>query len=98
MMPIKIALCEDNDSYRESLQQYIVETPGWTVTASLRDALDIVDCLRENTPHVLLMDIDLPGVNGIEATALVKATYPEVHVLMLTVYEDEEKIFKALQV
>jgi len=98
LMAIKVALCEDNDSYRENLQQFIGETDGWEVTASLNNALNIVADLQLDVPHVLLMDIDMPGVDGIEATALVKAAYPQVNVLMLTVYEDDEKIFQAIQV
>jgi DNA-binding NarL/FixJ family response regulator len=95
-MPIKVALCEDNDSFRESLQQYIADTSGLEVTASLSNAAGIVEQLAADVPHVLLMDIDMPGMNGIEAAALVKAAYPQANVLMLTVYEDDEKIFKAI--
>lgn len=95
-MPIKVALCEDNDNYRESLEQYIADTDGLEVTASLSDADNIVEQLQRDVPQVVLMDIDMPGISGIEATALVKAAYPDVNVLMLTVYEDDDKIFNAI--
>src|SRR4051812_12960149 len=96
IMDTKIALCEDNDSFRESLKQFIEDSPGFSVVASLSSAQDIIDVVNENLPDIILMDIDLPGLTGIQATALVKSHFPGVHVLILTVYEDDEKIFDAI--
>jgi DNA-binding NarL/FixJ family response regulator len=95
-MALKVALCEDNDSFRESLQQYINDTDGMEVVASLADAKGIVRKLQHNVPDIILMDIDMVDVNGIQATNHVKEKYPEVNVLMLTVYEDDDKIFAAV--
>jgi len=95
-MHTKIALCEDNENFRESLKQFIADTPGYTVTASLSSAQDLIKTIRENLPEVILMDIDMPGLTGIQATSLVKSHFPEVQVLILTVYEDDEKIFNAI--
>lgn len=96
METIKVALCEDNDGFRESLREFIDETPGFTVTTALPAAEGILDALEENRPHVVLMDIDMPGINGIRATALIQSRFPEVRVLILTVYEDDDKIFDAI--
>jgi len=95
-MNTRIALCEDNESFRESLTQFIEDTPGFSVTASLQSAQEIISAIRENLPDLILMDVDLPGMTGIQATSLIKSHFPEVQVLILTVYEDEEKIFNAI--
>jgi DNA-binding NarL/FixJ family response regulator len=96
MADIKVALCEDNEVFRESLVQFIDDTPGYTVTASFPSADDILKAIRENEPDIILMDIDMPGINGIKATGLIKSTFPQVNVLILTVYEDDQKIFDAI--
>lgn len=96
MTAVKVALCEDSDAFRESLLQFIEDTPGYVVTSALSSAANIINDLEHNIPEVVLMDIDMPGVGGIEATAMVKAHFPAVNVLMLTVYEDDQKIFDAI--
>lgn len=96
MADIKVALCEDNKIFRESLVQFIDDTPGYTVTSSLASAENILETVSLCKPDVILMDIDMPGINGILATAQVKAHVPEINVLMLTVYEDDQKIFDAI--
>ncbi len=88
-MKTRIALCEDNENFRESLKQFIADTPGFSVIASLSSAQDIIDAISENPPDVILMDIDMPGMTGIDATRLVKSHFPNVQVIILTVYEDD---------
>jgi DNA-binding NarL/FixJ family response regulator len=96
LMHTRIALCEDNESFRESLTQFIEDTPGFTVTTSLSSAQEIINAIREDLPDLILMDIDMPGMTGIQATSLIKSNFPDVQVLILTVYEDEERIFDAI--
>lgn len=96
MRKINIALCEDNEYFRESLRQFIDDTPGFKVTACLSTAQNIIESIQKDVPDLILMDIDMPGMTGIEATGLVKTHFPEVQVMILTVYEDDERIFKAI--
>ena len=96
MSKIRVALCEDNDVFRESLQQFIDDTPGFEVVASQPTAENILHSVEVCQPDVILMDIDMPGLNGIRATGQVKSVYPLVNVLILTVYEDDQKIFDAI--
>jgi len=93
---IKVALCEDNEYFRESLHQFIADSPGYEVAFSLSSAEDILDHIAAHMPAVILMDIDMPQLNGIKATSLVKSHYPSIDVLILTVYDDDEKIFDAI--
>jgi DNA-binding NarL/FixJ family response regulator len=96
MAEVNVALCEDNDAFRESLVQFIEDTPGYIVTSALSSAANILPEFERNVPDIVLMDIDMPGIGGIEATAIVKENFPSVNVLMLTVYEDDQKIFDAI--
>ena len=95
-MSIRIALCDDNETFRESLEQFINDTPGFRVVLSLSGAEDVVNQAAIHLPQVVLMDIDMPGITGISATQELKKAFPGIHILMLTVYEDEEKIFNAI--
>src|SRR6476620_11297136 len=93
---IKVALCEDNEAFRESLRQFIDDTPIFRITASVPSAEYILDAFAVEVPDVVMMDIDMPGMNGIKATSLIKSHFPEIAVLILTVYEDEQRIFDAI--
>ncbi|HEY6955819.1 MAG TPA: response regulator transcription factor [Flavisolibacter sp.] len=93
---VKVALCEDNDVYRESLVQFIQDTPGFVVTGAFSTAENILDRIIENYPDIILMDIDMPGISGIEATGIIKQHFPPIDILILTVYEDDQKIFDAI--
>src|SRR5690349_22606379 len=96
MPEIRLALCEDNESFRESRRQFIDDTPGYIVVTALSSAENILENISLARPEIVLMDIDMPGINGIKATALIKSNFPEINVLILTVYEDDQKIFDAI--
>ena len=95
-MSIKISLYDDNVSLLESLSYLIRGTNGFELYHASTNACDIIANCKHLLPDVILMDIDMPGMSGIEATMLVKNTYPDINVLILTVFEDKNKIFDAL--
>ena len=95
-MGIKIAIYEDNSALRESLGHLIMGTGTLELCGSYPDCSAVIENCTSSKPDVILMDIDMPGISGIEATAMVKAKFPEINIMMLTVYEDRNKVFDAL--
>ena len=93
---IKIAMVEDDQLIRESLAALIKGTDGFTLLGSYESCEQFFENDLEIPPDIVLMDIDLPGISGIEGTQKVKAQYKESDVLMLTVHENDELVFKAL--
>jgi DNA-binding NarL/FixJ family response regulator len=93
---IKIVVVEDNDSIREGLKILIDGTEGYSCVASYSDCESMLKNIRKYDPQVLLMDIGLPGMNGIEGIKKVKAILPELAILVLTIYEENDLIFEAL--
>lgn len=96
-MPIRVAIVEDNRELREGLVQLLRATPDCVVAGAFSSCDRLIEQLRPAPPHVVLMDIGLPGLSGIEGARLIKGAFPEIEVLMLTVYEDERRIFDALR-
>src|SRR5688500_19570680 len=94
--PIRVALCEDNENFRESLHQFIADRPGFEVCFSNSSAENILEQISKYSPDVILMDIDMPELTGIQATGMVKSIFPQIDVLILTVYDDDERIFEAI--
>jgi len=94
--PLKVAVIEDQLQIREGLRVLIDGSPGFRCCAaccSVEDAL--LDFTRE-TPHVALVDIGLPGISGIEGTSIFKHQFPGLQVIILTIYDDDDRIFDAL--
>jgi DNA-binding NarL/FixJ family response regulator len=93
---LKVAIVEDVRSLRESFGLLIDGTAGFECVASFRSMEEALDRLAGNLPDVLLADIGLPGMNGIDGIRLLKERHPGLTVLMLTVYDDDDRIFDAL--
>lgn len=95
-MAIKVSIIEDDDWIRENLAGQIRRADGFVFTSSYPDGESALQRITKDGPDVVLMDINLPKMNGIECVRKVKALVPSVQILMLTVYEDSEKIFDSL--
>jgi DNA-binding NarL/FixJ family response regulator len=95
-MPIRVAIVEDNDKIREGLGVLIDGSDGFRSVASYRTAEDALQHLPAEKPDVVLMDIHLPKMSGIDCVARLKEHHPELQIMMLTVYEDDEQVFKSL--
>lgn len=93
---IKVAVFDDNKPRRELLQLLLSTTEGMECTGAFEDCRDVLKNILQNVPDVVLMDIDMPHVNGIEGLQLIKKQIPQVKVLMQTVFEQDEKIFDAI--
>ncbi len=95
-MPIRVAIIEDDDWIRQNLADRIKQTEGFVCAGAFRTGEEAVHQLPGLSPNVILMDINLPKMNGIECVRQIKALIPSAQVLMLTVYEDSDKIFNSL--
>ena len=95
-MPISISIVEDNDKLRGTLAKLIARTDGFRFASDYGSAEDALAGLPKVKPDVVLMDINLPGMNGVECVRQLKTLLPATQVMMLTVYEDTENIFNAL--
>lgn len=94
--PLPVALVEDDRRYRGALQTLVQETPGFDLAFAAGSVEEAQRISPVRAPQVVLLDIHLPGMSGIEGVGLIRDRFPEAVVLMLTVFEDEDRIFEAL--
>src|SRR6266550_909419 len=95
-MAISVSIVEDNEQLRATLARVINRAEGFRCLSQYPDAEAAVESLPRDRPDVVLMDINLPGMNGVECVRRLKQLAPGTQVIMLTVYEDTENIFNAL--
>lgn len=94
--PIKVAIVEDQREIRECLALLVNGTDGYTCSGSYRSMEEAIEKIPRQVPDVLLSDIGLPGMSGIDGVRRLKELCPDLLVLMLTVYDDDERIFDAM--
>ena len=93
---LKVAVFDDNRDRREGLSLLIGTAPDMECVGAFEDCRDVLRHMAEVEPDVVLMDIDMPHVNGIEGVEQIKNQFPKVRVLMQTVFEDDDKVFASI--
>jgi len=94
---IKVAVYDDNKARLESLRTFILLSPELEHAGGFENCSNILNEVAAIQPDLILMDIEMPGVNGIEAVRLVKQHSPEIKIIMQTAFDDDDKVFAALQ-
>lgn len=96
MTDLRVTIFEDNRNLREGLFQLIQGTPGFICAGAFANCNNIIKDIQQTSPDVILMDIEMPGISGIEAVKIAKNKFPEVKILMETIFEENDKIFQSI--
>src|SRR6188768_232634 len=94
---IKVTLFDDNALLRDSFSLLIQETDDMMLVSVYENCRNVISDIEKSNPDVVIMDIDMPGVNGIEGVRMLYKHNPKLKVLMQTVFEDDDKVFSALK-
>jgi DNA-binding NarL/FixJ family response regulator len=95
-MNLRIAIFDDNKNIRESIKLLLQTEPDFDVVGSFSHVLDCVDDVKQCRPDIVLMDIEMPGMSGIEAVGAIKKELPHIQILMQTVFEDDDRVFDSI--
>lgn len=96
-MMVRIAVYDDNKARRESLQAFMQLSPGLEFAGSFENCSHILHDIETTNPQMILMDIEMPELDGIGGVRLVKKHYPHIKVIMQTAFDDDDKVFAAIQ-
>ena len=94
---MQIIICDDQAVVRDGLEMLLTLEKDIQVLGTAQDGAEAVELVSKHQPDLVLMDLKMPGVNGIEATRQIRAKYPDVKVLVLTTYDDDEWVFDAIR-
>lgn len=94
---MKVIICDDQAIVRDGLEMLLKLEPDIDVVGTAEDGATAVEMVAKEKPDLILMDLKMPVMNGVEATRQIRAKYPEVKVLVLTTYDDDEWVFDAIQ-
>ena len=95
-MAIRVCIFEDNPKMNKALAQLVDSASGLELAGTFTDGKDVLRNVTQSDPDVVLMDIDMPEVNGIEAVKMIRKHFPKLRILMQTVFEDDDKVFESL--
>jgi DNA-binding NarL/FixJ family response regulator len=93
---IRITIFDDNKRFRESIALLFETNPGFDVVGSFPDVLTVIADIEESVPDVVLMDIDMPSVNGISAVKKIQEKFPKLPIIMLTSFDEDDKVFQSI--
>ena len=94
---MKILLCDDQAVIRDGLEMLLTLEKDFQVVGTAQDGAEAVELAAQKQPDLILMDLKMPGTNGIEATRQIRARFPEMKILVLTTYDDDEWVFDAIR-
>jgi len=95
-MTIRVTIFEDNNSLRNGLYQLIDGSDSFSCVGAYPDCSNLMENIEKSKPHVVLMDIEMPGMNGIEAVRILSEKKPDIKILMQTIFGENEKIFQSI--
>ncbi len=95
--PIRVLIADDHPLFRDGLTALLTDGPDTELTGAATSGTEAVELARETQPDVVIMDLHMPGLNGIEATRRIVADSPHIKVLVLTMFDDDDSIFSALR-
>lgn len=90
-------IADDQELIRESLKIVLESKPGLEVTAAVADGLEVIRSIRKNKPDIILLDIRMPRLDGVSCTKIIKEGYPDIKIIILTTFDDDEYVFNALK-
>ncbi|MBS6397013.1 MAG: response regulator transcription factor [Clostridiales bacterium] len=94
---IKVLIADDQELIRQSLKIVLGAAEGIEVTDAAASGVEVIRCVRSNKPDVILMDIRMPEMDGVQCTQIIKENYPDIKIIILTTFDDDEYIFSALK-
>ena len=94
---IKVLIADDQELIRQSLQIVLESKEGLEVTGVAADGQEVIQCIRKQKPDVVLMDIRMPKMDGVQCTKIIKENYPEIKIIILTTFDDDEYVYNALK-
>jgi len=96
MSKFRIILADDHALFREGIKRILQDDPNLTVIGEAGDGLELLDLLEQSTPDLVILDISMPRLQGLEVINLIKGLYPEVKILVLTMHKSTDYVYKAM--
>lgn len=94
---IKVLIADDQELIRQSLQIVLDSKPGIEVTDIAANGQEVIGCIRKRKPDVILMDVRMPKMDGVQCTRIIKENYPDIKIIILTTFDDDEYVYNALK-
>lgn len=94
---IKVLIADDQELIRQSLKIVLGAADGIEVTDAVASGVEVIRSVRSNKPDVILMDVRMPEMDGVQCTQIIKENYPDIKIIILTTFDDDEYIFSALK-